>query len=231
MSELELADSDKYERNFEENLMKLRKEMIHIESHEGVKTKTLQVRVPLEDFVSFLRKNVFRAKTFFHAKKRFSPFQKRVTLRKQVYFFAKVPQTPYTLALTLPESQQFKYEGETEIRLAQDNNLTRFFDSPREPRRWRLNPDWTYCDFIRGDLPIYRRDKEGLFLHFLKEIQNANTSWQWKTTKPAIKMKHPPQEPDLSKPVYICDKSLVQSVVFDAEKLGIFTLKHRQENK
>lgn len=105
----------------------------------------------------------------------------------------------------------------------QGRNVTHFFEAPDEPRRWRVNPDWTYCEYIRGAHPSYNNNKEGvtmipvklglwirqrinfclgLILHFLREIQLANHSWPWRNT--GLGNKSPFKEHSLDSQIYIC---------------------------
>ncbi|XP_035710380.1 voltage-dependent calcium channel subunit alpha-2/delta-3 isoform X2 [Folsomia candida] len=197
LSKVELADTDRYERNFDPKLMEMRREMINMEMGAEAAMKTISVRVPLDEF-------------------------RRVLLRRQKYAYVKIPNTVYTLAITLPESQQYEFTGGMEIRRdGQGRNVTHFFEAPDEPRRWRVNPDWTYCEYIRGAHPEFRDNKEGLILHFLREIQQANTSWPWRNTGIGITRR----QPTLDSQVYICDKHLVQALVLDANVTGVFNLK------
>lgn len=126
-----------------------------------------------------------------------------MALKKQKYAYVKIPHTTYTLGLALPESHQYEFTGQMEIRRdGQGRNVTHFFEVPEERRRWKVNPDWTYCEYIRGAPPEFKDNKEGLVLHFLREIQQANHSWPWRNTGIGLTRR---SQPSLDSQIYICE--------------------------
>lgn len=114
-------------------------------------------------------------------------------VRKQRYTYAKINGTQYTLALTVPLANMYQFHGQLEIRRDEKgNDVTNFFEKPNEARRWSLNPDWTYCEYIQRDqdndnLTFSLKSKEDVMLHFLRKIQNAKNSWKWRNTNVGIK--------------------------------------------
>lgn len=78
-------------------------------------------------------------------------------------------------------------------------NVVEFFDAIKSydnnkypkvkyVRRWGLNPDWKYCEFLGGartSTGLLINNKEDLLLYFLKKIQGTswtNSSTAWKNT-------------------------------------------------
>ena len=67
------------------------------------------------------------------------------------------------------------------IRMIRDNvhNVSKFFDvqGPGQPRKWKLHPDWTYCEYIRtpparenkGDKPKDKFAHENLLMEFIRK--------------------------------------------------------------
>jgi len=96
--------------------------------------------------------------------------------------------TPYTLAIAVPENAN-RFVGELEIRL-QEENILSYFDKTNEPRKWKINPDWSYCDYIRGGDKYNFASKEDLLLHFLTKIQRSTGSWPWRNTGIGVKYRH-----------------------------------------
>ncbi|CAL8093183.1 unnamed protein product [Orchesella dallaii] len=204
LAEIELVDSDE-SRNIDKELMDMRRSMLFIA--EGVvNSSLLQVRVPQDDF-------------------------RRVRVRKQQYAYAKINKTQYTLGVTVPKANMYQFHAELEIRLdAQQKNVSTFFDKPNEPRKWRLHPDWTYCEYIRGG-PQKKEDKlskEDILIQFLQKIQLAKGSWPWRNIKYGNKNTYVPTPPS---EIYSCDKLLVQSLVFDAKITGTFKLKELNQSE
>jgi hypothetical protein len=130
-----------------------------------------------------------------------------VVLRKQRYAYTKIPSTPYTLGITVPDSHRYKFHGQIEMRRdGLGKNVTQFFEAPGELRQWKVNPDWTYCEYIRGEHPEFKdkTKKEDLVLHFLREIQKAQTSWAWKNTGVGI---HTAKPPGMGSDIYSCKRT------------------------
>jgi hypothetical protein len=136
-----------------------------------------------------------------------SLLQRRVTIRKQKFEYSKVKMTPYTLGLTVPQNMH-RFIGEMELRrdIQQGMDVTSFFgppDSSASNRKWMINPDWTYCEYVRGG--VHFDNKEELLLHFLKQIQKAKGSWAWRNTGVGIKPRHAAKDKVLDGDIYSCE--------------------------
>jgi len=128
-----------------------------------------------------------------------------VTVRKQRYAYTKIPTTPYILGITVPDSHRYKFHGQIELRRdGLGKNVSQYFEGPRELRQWKVNPDWTYCEYIRGGGSREEKDKtkEGLVIHFLREIQNAKNSWAWSNT--GIGVASNARHPSMTSDIYSC---------------------------
>lgn len=78
-----------------------------------------------------------------------------------------------------------------EIRLQSENILSYFdFEKPKEQRKWKINPDWSYCDFIKGGEKHNFETAEEQLMYFLKKIQSTTSSWAWRNTGEGIKHRH-----------------------------------------
>jgi len=107
--------------------------------------------------------------------------QGRVKTMSQTFAFTRINSSQYTLAITLPSHQQYYMKGEIELRLANTDWLS-YLEQPSEPRRWRLNPDWEYCEMIKGDMTDLN-SPEDILLYFLKKRRSADKYWSWRNTK------------------------------------------------
>ncbi|XP_055382086.1 voltage-dependent calcium channel subunit alpha-2/delta-3 isoform X2 [Condylostylus longicornis] len=163
---------------------------------------------------------------------------KRVSSRTQRYFYGPIENTPFTLALVLPERYgNHEVVAQQEIRHSR-TNVTEFFSG----EKWRINPDWVYCEYNTvGDLEKERessaevsREQEPNFatpeeqvLHFLARA--GRPGWKWMSVRPKPPQSHVPthsqshygaflnsgQNPRKAEP-YFCDRLLIQSLVRDA---------------
>ncbi|CAL8108692.1 unnamed protein product [Orchesella dallaii] len=237
LTEVELVDRDNNVRNNDSMLLEMRNDMI--EEERGYR-KGLKVRVQQDNFTmavdDVVKDDVYVPYYKLRVRKMRDDFR-RVTIRRQVYEFQRVKMinqhnprenmiTPYTLAIAVPENAN-RFIGELEIRL-QDENILSYFDKTNEPRKWKINPDWSYCEYIRGGKTF--ETKEDLLLHFLEKIQGATPSWPWRNTRIGIRYRHQAHQAGVGgesrwhseAEIYECEKELVQSLVFDANVTKIF---------
>uniref|UniRef100_A0A1I8NBR2 VWFA domain-containing protein n=2 Tax=Musca domestica TaxID=7370 RepID=A0A1I8NBR2_MUSDO len=167
---------------------------------------------------------------------------KRVYARSQRYFYGPIENTPFTLAVVLPEKYgTHELLSEQEIRHSR-KNVTDYFKGDN----WRVHPDWVYCEYNSvSDLEKERessgeysnsRDQEPSFgspeeqvLHFLARA--GRPGWKWMSVRPkspqphlnlhaATPVGHFAQHMSLqgsrkAEPYY-CDRTLLQSLVRDA---------------
>ncbi|XP_046806243.1 voltage-dependent calcium channel subunit alpha-2/delta-4 isoform X1 [Lucilia cuprina] len=167
---------------------------------------------------------------------------KRVSARTQRYFYGPIEDTPFTLAVVLPEKYgSHELVSQQEIRHSR-KNVTEYFKGDN----WRVHPDWVYCEYNSvSDLEKERessgeysgsRDQEPSFgspeeqvLHFLARA--GRPGWKWMSVRP--KSPQPHHSLHGATPVghfaqhmnvqgsrkaepYYCDRTLLQSLVRDA---------------
>ncbi|KAL5282154.1 CACNA2D4 family protein [Megaselia abdita] len=161
---------------------------------------------------------------------------RRVNARKQRYFYGPIDETPFTLAVVLPDKYgNHEFVAQHEIRHSR-MNVTEYFKG----NDWRIHPDWVYCEY--NSLGELERDREGesndpelsfstpeeQLLHFLARA--GRQGWKWMSMRPkspqphhfhgAVPVGHFGQQYNLqgnrkTEP-YFCDRTLVQSLVKDA---------------
>ncbi|XP_017472121.1 PREDICTED: voltage-dependent calcium channel subunit alpha-2/delta-4 isoform X2 [Rhagoletis zephyria] len=169
---------------------------------------------------------------------------KRVTARTQRYFYGPIEDTPFTLAVVLPEKYgSHELVSQQEIRHSR-RNVTEYFKGDN----WRVHPDWVYCEYnsvsdlekereSSGEYLSASREQELSFgspeeqvLHFLGRA--GRPGWKWMSVRP--KPPQPHHAMHGATPVghfaqhlnnvqgsrkaepYFCDRTLVQSLVRDA---------------
>uniref|UniRef100_A0A1A9ZTG7 VWFA domain-containing protein n=1 Tax=Glossina pallidipes TaxID=7398 RepID=A0A1A9ZTG7_GLOPL len=166
---------------------------------------------------------------------------KRVNAKTQRYFYGPIEDTPFTLAVVLPEKYgSHELVSQQEIRHSR-KNVTEYFKGDN----WRVHPDWVYCEYNSvSDLEKERensgeytpRDQEPSFgspeeqvLHFLARA--GRPGWKWMSVRP--KPPQPHHNIHGATPVghfgqhvnvqgsrkaepYFCDRTLIQSLVRDA---------------
>ncbi|XP_023166211.2 voltage-dependent calcium channel subunit alpha-2/delta-3 isoform X1 [Drosophila hydei] len=168
---------------------------------------------------------------------------KRVSTRTHRYFYGPIEDTPFTLAIVLPEKYgSHELVSQQEIRHSR-NNVTEYFKGDN----WRVHPDWVYCEYNSvSDLEKERessgeytsRDQEPSFgspeeqvLHFLARA--GRPGWKWMSVRPKSPQPHHNlhgtspsaahfgaqhlnvQGSRKAEPYY-CDRTLIQSLVRDA---------------
>ncbi|KRJ98676.1 voltage-dependent calcium channel subunit alpha-2/delta-3 isoform X1 [Drosophila yakuba] len=125
---------------------------------------------------------------------------KRVSTRTHRYFYGPIEDTPFTLAIVLPEKYgSHEFVSQQEIRHSR-NNVTEYFRGDN----WRVHPDWVYCEYNSvSDLEKERessgeyssRDQEPSFgspeeqvLHFLSRA--GRPGWKWMSVRPKSPQPH-----------------------------------------
>jgi hypothetical protein len=118
-----------------------------------------------------------------------------------------IPNTPYALGVSVPEGLN-TFSGKVDISLMGKEeriDVTHFLDHPNESvRKWKLNPNWHYCKFIRTEKSF--ENPEDLLIHFLRAIQSSTTNWGWKNTGVGITkaVRHSARQRHLDEEIYEC---------------------------
>ncbi|XP_067002670.2 voltage-dependent calcium channel subunit alpha-2/delta-3 [Anabrus simplex] len=135
---------------------------------------------------------------------------KRVTTRRHKYFYNAIEGTPFSLGLAIPEGYGMEeVTGQQEIKL-KPINVTEYFKGTN----WRVHPDWVYCEYNYASENRFKTPEEQV-LHFLGRTHKPG--WKWMSMRPRS-----PQQKDsghmkkMEKDSYFCDKTLLQSLLFDA---------------
>lgn len=97
----------------------------------------------MDDMVSSEQRQTMKKCFFLTFSYLFPHPQHRVSRLKRNYYWTAIPDTPFTLVLTIPEPYglnrlQIRYEDEIHRIHAKGNDVLSFF----EGRRWRVHPDW-----------------------------------------------------------------------------------------
>ncbi|XP_049864524.1 voltage-dependent calcium channel subunit alpha-2/delta-3 isoform X3 [Schistocerca gregaria] len=135
---------------------------------------------------------------------------RRVTTRRHKYFYNPIEGTPFSLGLAIPEGYgMYEVKGEQELKL-RPVNLTEFFKG----NNWRVHPEWVYCEYNYASENTFKTPEEQV-LHFLSRTRKPG--WKWMSLRPRSPLRdgHPNMK-KMEKDSYFCDKTLMQSLVYDA---------------
>lgn len=139
-------------------------------------------------------------------------YMKRAITRVNRYYYAPLANTPFSFGLAVPEGYgQYRVKGEIDIKSA-DFDIKSLFE-----KKWKLHPDWVYCEYRYPEKHPQRNPEENL-QHFLTLIQNLKNS-KWKSY-PRVKAPLSNQNnPDKSEYMEAMtgDSELVLSLIFDAK--------------
>ncbi|XP_021912833.1 voltage-dependent calcium channel subunit alpha-2/delta-3 isoform X6 [Zootermopsis nevadensis] len=135
---------------------------------------------------------------------------KRVTTRRHKYFYNAIEGTPFSLGLAIPEGYgMYEVLGEREIKHSH-TNVTEYFKGSN----WKVHPDWVYCEYNSMSEHNFKTPEEQV-LWFLSKT--GKPGWKWMSLRPRSPLKDGAHNiKKMEKDSYFCDKSLVQSLVFDA---------------
>ncbi|XP_018576080.1 voltage-dependent calcium channel subunit alpha-2/delta-3 isoform X2 [Anoplophora glabripennis] len=138
---------------------------------------------------------------------------RRVTTRRNKYFYNPIEGTPFSLGLAIPEGYgMYELLAEQEIKHSQ-KNVTDYFKGDN----WRVHPDWVYCEYTSGSSgEQWFKTAEERVLHFLS--RSRRPGWKWMSLRPRspLQREHYHISTKQDKDAYYCDKTLIQSLVLDA---------------
>ncbi|XP_055843710.1 voltage-dependent calcium channel subunit alpha-2/delta-3 isoform X3 [Episyrphus balteatus] len=128
---------------------------------------------------------------------------KRVMRVKRQYFWTAVQNTPFTLVVTYPQQYgvnrlQIRAEDEIHRLSIKGSNTLSYFSG----KKWKIHPDWLFCKHSN----ITFTSPEAELLHFLDKM--SKPGWKWPLSRSALPPEHTA--------AMFCDRSLMQSLVFDA---------------
>ncbi|XP_043273923.1 voltage-dependent calcium channel subunit alpha-2/delta-3 isoform X3 [Venturia canescens] len=212
MAEVELMDLGKGPRDFDEGILSLRDDVIN----QTPGSATL--------FTKYHYDNM-----------------KRVGRMKRKYDYRGIESTPFTVVVSLPEhghagSYRVKAEEEIHRSTVEGKIVTDYFADSN----WRVHPDWDYCKYhYEGEHKFNSSERQ--LLHFLERTRQPG--WKWiesrqrsqppehsaanssgsEHSKPKQTQPNPSKStPTPDKNSYFCDRSLLQSLVFDAKVTAWF---------
>ncbi|KAG8235606.1 hypothetical protein J437_LFUL014650 [Ladona fulva] len=113
---------------------------------------------------------------------------KRVTTRRQKYFYHPIEGTQFTLGIALPDGYGiYEVQGEEEIKHS-PFNVTEYFKGSN----WKVHPDWVYCEYNHESEHVFHSPEEQV-LHFIARTRKPG--WKWMSLRP----RSPQQDKELGK--------------------------------
>lgn len=126
---------------------------------------------------------------------------RRVVTRTNTYYYGPIENTPFSMAISIPEPYgHYRVNGQIEVKLMKEDWRDYF-----KGDKWRVHPDWVYCDIRNKDEDI-KLTPEKIIKKFLTELLQTQ-QFRWRTTSTFPPLFDQP----------ICEKDLIQSLVFDAK--------------
>ncbi|XP_077546416.1 voltage-dependent calcium channel subunit alpha-2/delta-3-like isoform X2 [Haemaphysalis longicornis] len=141
---------------------------------------------------------------------------RRVVTRRHNYQYGAVPNSSFSFGIAVPQPY-----GSTEILGAvevqsREEDWRKYF----EGENWRVHPDWEYCVDIHSTYDTPETIIKDFLERVMKEPSKTSDFYKWK--------------PDSKRQFYntmVCDKELVQSLVFDAKVTSPEKIMARQPSK
>uniref|UniRef100_A0A1A9WBW9 VWFA domain-containing protein n=1 Tax=Glossina brevipalpis TaxID=37001 RepID=A0A1A9WBW9_9MUSC len=138
---------------------------------------------------------------------------RRVSEEKQDYFFAPLPNTPFSLGIVLPSEY-----GKTWIKVGEEVlrnvhmkvNISNFFVG----ENWKIHPDWVYCKYHYLEGHEFKTPEAEL-KHFLGKM--VQKDWKWAEQYEDDEVDINCGRRTLNNDVYYCNKELVHLLIFDAK--------------
>ncbi|KFM63764.1 Voltage-dependent calcium channel subunit alpha-2/delta-3, partial [Stegodyphus mimosarum] len=126
---------------------------------------------------------------------------RRVVTRVNSYYYGPINATPFSLGVSLPEPYgRYRVVGQVEVKRKGEDWLQYF-----RGNNWRVHPDWIYCENSQKEDNDYTTPEENIKKFLSESLSTQNFRWSTTSTRPPI----------FDKP--ICEKDLIQSLVFDAK--------------
>nr|XP_042910235.1 voltage-dependent calcium channel subunit alpha-2/delta-3-like isoform X1 [Parasteatoda tepidariorum]XP_042910236.1 voltage-dependent calcium channel subunit alpha-2/delta-3-like isoform X2 [Parasteatoda tepidariorum] len=177
LTEVELVDTNSGLYEFEDQLLIIRKNMVDRRIGWG----KMAVKIPIEGF------------------------QKRIVTRNNSYYYGPIDDTPFSLAVSLPEPYgHYRVIGKVEVKRKEEDWMDYFRGD-----NWRVHPDWVYCENPQKEDDGYTSAEDSIRTFLTDSLANQNFRWRTSSTRPPI----------FDKP--ICEKDLIQSLVFDAKATSV----------
>ncbi|GIY05632.1 hypothetical protein CDAR_74031, partial [Caerostris darwini] len=140
---------------------------------------------------------------------------KRIVTRNNSYYYGPVDDTPFSLAVALPEPYgHYRVIGQIEVKRREEDWLEYF-----RGQNWRVHPDWVYCENLQNKDDGYNTAEEKIQIFLTDSLASQNFRWRTSSTRPPI----------FDKP--ICEKDLIQSLVFDAKATAVDNEECKQDKK
>ncbi|EDW51852.1 GM14254 [Drosophila sechellia] len=155
---------------------------------------------------------------------------KRVSTRTHRYFYGPIEDTPFTLAIVLPEKYgSHEFVSQQEIRHSR-NNVTEYFKG----ENWRVHPDWVYCEYNSVSDLEKERESSGEYSPRDQEPSFGSPEEQVRPKSPQphhnmhsgsngnapgsshFGSQHQSSQGSRKAEPYFCDRALLQSLVRDA---------------
>lgn len=160
----------------------------------------------------------------------------RISQEYMDYYFARLPNTPFTLGLVLPSNY-----GKTTINaddiIAKEQKLGLNISEHFSGSNWRVHPEWIYCKYHYLEQHIFDTPEEEL-IHFLQKLMTPD--WMWQQQYEPGKGDSTSEERELAElfkkclfnfqilsavcdreplheDAYYCNKKLLDLLVFDAK--------------
>ncbi|KAH6922739.1 hypothetical protein HPB50_018779 [Hyalomma asiaticum] len=141
---------------------------------------------------------------------------KRVVTRRHNYQYGAVPNSSFSFGIAVPQPYgSTEILGEVQVQ-SREEDWRKYF----EGENWRVHPDWEYCVDIHSTYDTPETIIKDFLERVMKEPSETSERYKWK--------------PDSKRQFYntmVCDKDLVQALVFDAKVTSPEKIMARQPSK
>ncbi|XP_064486796.1 voltage-dependent calcium channel subunit alpha-2/delta-3-like [Ornithodoros turicata] len=141
---------------------------------------------------------------------------KRVVTRRHNYQYGSVPNSGFSFGIAVPQPYgSVEILGEVQVQ-SREEDWRQYFQGDS----WRVHPDWEYCVDIHKEYDNPEMVIRDFLDRVMRDSSQSSESYKWK--------------PDSKRQFYntmVCDKELVQSLVFDAKVTSPAKIMARQPSK